>query len=46
MVPGRTCSVEDWVADTVGALLGAAVFNWLAERFGATHSGLLGRDKE
>ncbi|MCR5494210.1 MAG: VanZ family protein [Treponema sp.] len=27
--PGRSCSVFDWIADTVGALLGAFIFLFL-----------------
>jgi VanZ family protein len=30
-VPGRSCNVSDWIADTLGAFLGAAAV-WLAFR--------------
>jgi VanZ family protein len=32
-VPGRSSAVSDWVADTVGAVLGAAAYGQAADRF-------------
>jgi len=31
-VPGRYCSLSDWTADAIGALLGAAGFYWYGTR--------------
>ena len=33
LIPGRTASVFDWIADTTGAALGTVVFVWLAAKF-------------
>jgi VanZ family protein len=33
-VPRRTADVHDWLADTLGALVGVALYGWMMVRFG------------
>lgn len=32
-IPGRDVSVADWLADTIGAILGSYLYRWLGKKY-------------